>query len=65
VARLRSLLQGAAWRDTVAALPGYAPSSSGEVLSLTRALPWWRFRAPRHGGGQRAADVGDHDVAVR
>jgi putative molybdopterin biosynthesis protein len=47
VARLRELLKSAAWRDAVAALPGYAPSSSGEVLSLTRALPWWRFRAPR------------------
>jgi putative molybdopterin biosynthesis protein len=49
VQRLRALLQGAAWRDTVAALPGYAASSSGEVLSLTRALPWWHFRSPRRG----------------
>jgi putative molybdopterin biosynthesis protein len=48
VRRLRELLQGMAWRNAVAALPGYAPSSSGEVLSLTRALPWWHFRAPRH-----------------
>jgi putative molybdopterin biosynthesis protein len=47
VARLRQLLMSAAWRGAVAALPGYAPSSSGEVLSLTRALPWWHFRAPR------------------
>jgi hypothetical protein len=26
------------------ALPGYAVSQLGEVLSLTRALPWWSFR---------------------
>ncbi|MDE2080564.1 MAG: helix-turn-helix transcriptional regulator [Burkholderiales bacterium] len=44
---LRGLLQGPAWRDAVASLPGYAPAHSGEVLSLTQALPWWRFRTPR------------------
>ena len=25
-------------------LPGYAADRAGEVLSLTRALPWWHFR---------------------
>ncbi|HEY6133524.1 MAG TPA: substrate-binding domain-containing protein [Rubrivivax sp.] len=44
---LREVLQGPAWRETLASLPGYAADRSGEVLSLTRALPWWRFRAPR------------------
>lgn len=45
VLKLRELLQSAAWSQTVAKLPGYALDRSGEVLSLTRALPWWRFRA--------------------
>ena len=44
---LRQVLQGQAWRDTVASLPGYSAAHSGEVLSLTRALPWWHFRSPR------------------
>ena len=47
VVQLRKLLKSAGWRRTVADLPGYAPSSSGEVLSLTRALPWWNFRSPK------------------
>ena len=32
------------WQQAVAALPGYALARPGEVLSLTRALPWWNFR---------------------
>jgi putative molybdopterin biosynthesis protein len=27
----------------LAQLPGYAPMQSGEVLSMSRVLPWWRF----------------------
>jgi putative molybdopterin biosynthesis protein len=50
VAKLRDVLQGADWRAVVATLPGYATARSGEVLSLTRALPWWHFRAPKGGG---------------
>jgi putative molybdopterin biosynthesis protein len=44
VVKLREVLQSPGWRSTVAALPGYAAAHSGEVLSLTRALPWWRFQ---------------------
>ena len=41
-------------RTTLATLPGYRNEHAGEVLSLTRALPWWRFRTPkRAGAGQR------------
>jgi len=47
VVQLRELLKSQGWRHTVAGLAGYSPSSSGEVLSLTRALPWWNFRSPR------------------
>jgi putative molybdopterin biosynthesis protein len=42
--QLRAVLRGSAWQGAVAALPGYAAAGSGEVLSLTRALPWWRLR---------------------
>ncbi|NNU43707.1 substrate-binding domain-containing protein [Ramlibacter montanisoli] len=41
IATLRRLLQGEAWRKQLAALPGYAPWRSGEVLSLKAQLPWW------------------------
>jgi putative molybdopterin biosynthesis protein len=38
---LREWLQGGPWQRTLAALPGYEPSRSGEVLSLREQLPWW------------------------
>ena len=40
---LLALLRTAAWQQRLADLPGYAPMQSGEVLSMSRALPWWRF----------------------
>ncbi|MCK6426192.1 MAG: helix-turn-helix transcriptional regulator [Burkholderiaceae bacterium] len=49
VRRLREVLASPLWQQRLAELPGYAPSHSGEVLSLIRALPWWHFRVPRHG----------------
>jgi putative molybdopterin biosynthesis protein len=48
VLRLREALQGQAWRGTVAEQPGYAIApDAGEVLSLTKALPWWDFGPQR------------------
>ncbi|MCM8567204.1 substrate-binding domain-containing protein [Thauera linaloolentis] len=44
---LLALLRMAEWQRRLAGLPGYAPMTSGEVLSMTRVLPWWRFRTPR------------------
>ena len=44
---LRRALHDSAWQQAVAALPGYALARPGEVLSLTRALPWWHFRKPK------------------
>jgi putative molybdopterin biosynthesis protein len=44
VLKLRDALQGPEWAAMLAELPGYAPWHSGEVLSLTRALPWWNYR---------------------
>jgi putative molybdopterin biosynthesis protein len=49
VTKLRDVLGGADWRAVVAQLPGYTTARSGEVLALTRALPWWHFRAPKGG----------------
>ena len=39
-----SLSLDPAWQAAVAARPGYAVQQPGDVLSLTRALPWWNFR---------------------
>ena len=41
---LRKLLQGQAWQQTLAAMAGYGPAASGQVLSLSQMLPWWDFR---------------------
>lgn len=50
VLKLREALADRRWHDTLHETPGYAPSHGGEVLSLTRALPWWTFkrRKPSH-----------------
>ncbi len=45
--RLRELLAAPAWAAALSGLAGYAPHRSGEVLALTSALPWWKFRTPR------------------
>jgi putative molybdopterin biosynthesis protein len=47
VQALRAVLQQPRWAETLAALPGYRAAQPGEVLALTRALPWWRFRVPK------------------
>ncbi len=43
---LLALLRTAEWQRRLAALPGYVPMRCGEVLSMSRVLPWWRFRTP-------------------
>jgi putative molybdopterin biosynthesis protein len=43
VQALLEVLHSKGWRGLVAALPGYDPHGSGEVLSLRRQLPWWKF----------------------
>jgi putative molybdopterin biosynthesis protein len=47
VLKLRAALDDPAWPQALAALPGYEPARSGEVLSLTQALPWWHFRVAK------------------
>nr|WP_145547777.1 substrate-binding domain-containing protein [Variovorax boronicumulans] len=43
---LRARLASPAWADALARLPGYGVHRPGEVLALTRALPWWRDARP-------------------
>ena len=46
VTLLRASLHQGQWLDLVSQTVGYAPTEqSGEVLSLTRSLPWWQFRS--------------------
>jgi molybdate-binding protein len=47
VRTLLELLGSAGWQQQLNALPGYAAEHSGEVLSLNRVLPWWRYRKPK------------------
>jgi putative molybdopterin biosynthesis protein len=50
VARLRTLLASAPWTAALATLAGCAPhAQAGEVLALTKALPWWHYRVPKPG----------------
>jgi putative molybdopterin biosynthesis protein len=59
VVKLRQALESPAWPIALAGLPGYAPSRSGAVLSLTQALPWWHFRVARPAlAGSTAASAG-------
>jgi putative molybdopterin biosynthesis protein len=44
VQRLCERLASPAWADILTTLPGYRPpAGAGRVLSMTRALPWWRY----------------------
>ena len=45
VQNLLQLLQSPGWQACVAAIAGYAPMQSGEVLSMRKVLPWWDFPA--------------------
>jgi len=46
VQKLRLLLQTPQWQNSMAAIAGYTPAHSGEVLSLRKLLAWWDF-APK------------------
>lgn len=48
VERLRTLLATPLWAEALATLPGCVPHErAGEVLALTKALPWWHYRSPK------------------
>lgn len=44
---LRKRLASTAWAEALQKLPGYGVNRPGEVLSLTQALPWWRYKTPK------------------
>jgi putative molybdopterin biosynthesis protein len=41
---LRTYLASASWQAWLNTQPGYAADQSGQVLALTKALPWYRYR---------------------
>ena len=47
VRALQAALAEPAWAELLRSTPGYAPSRSGEVLSLRSVLPWWHYRKPK------------------
>jgi len=46
--KLREVLASATWQHALRSLPGYGADRAGQVLSLTKALPWWTFRVRKH-----------------
>ena len=58
VRQLCQALAGAPMRAAVDGLGGYALHEAGEVLSLTRALPWWHFRSPKEARAVHPAPAG-------
>jgi putative molybdopterin biosynthesis protein len=59
VVKLRQALESPAWPAALVGLPGYAPARSGEVLSLTQALPWWHFKLAKPVAVGAAAPLDD------
>lgn len=45
VRRLRAVLASPAWAQCLRGMQGTTPQRCGDVLSLTAALPWWRFES--------------------
>jgi molybdate transport repressor ModE-like protein len=55
IGSLRRALASDAWAQALATLPGYGVQAPGQVLSLTRALPWWHYKRPKAAAGQAPA----------
>ncbi len=47
VLKLTGALCDPTWRAEAANLPGYSIENPGAIVSLTRVLPWYRFRKPK------------------
>ena len=47
IAKLRELLRRHEWQGLVGDLPGYDIDGAGNVVALSRALPWYSFRKPK------------------
>lgn len=66
VQALCKVLQGEGWRQQLQQLPGYHPAERmGEVLAMSRLLPWWNYRSPKHGDGAPAAPRATQRVQER
>lgn len=50
---LRTLLQTPEWQAQLASLPGYTPWQCGEVLAMSKVLPWWQFSRKKRTGEPR------------
>ncbi len=58
VLRLREMLASPEWRSVIEGLPGYAAvADAGEVLSLSKTLPWWSFKQPRARARRKAVQT--------
>ncbi len=57
---LRHLLRSSEWQQQLAAMAGYRPAHSGEVLPLSQLLPWWTFTRRKTGSRKTA----DHTAAT-
>ncbi|MES3013746.1 MAG: substrate-binding domain-containing protein [Pseudomonadota bacterium] len=53
VLSLLAALQSEGWRSALDAIPGHAAERCGEVLALSRVLPWWNYRKAKHGKDPR------------
>ena len=47
ISKLRELLRRSQWQGLIADLPGYDIEGAGDVIALSRALPWYAFRKPK------------------
>ncbi|MGJ9419902.1 substrate-binding domain-containing protein [Massilia sp. CMS3.1] len=47
LSKLRELLRRSEWQGLIADLPGYDVEGAGDVIPLSRALPWYSFRTPK------------------
>jgi putative molybdopterin biosynthesis protein len=57
VKHLRTVLGAPAWADALHTLEGYGPQRSGEVLSLTKALPWWVYPRSKTTVAEHSAQI--------
>lgn len=55
---LVEVLRSADWQRRLAKLPGYTPVQSGEVLAMSKVLPWWSFRKGKHAQAELRAGAG-------
>jgi putative molybdopterin biosynthesis protein len=65
VQALSRVLQSDAWHDVIHQLPGYRTAEkTGQVLAMSRLLPWWNFRANKDKVGGESAPQPTHAISV-